>query len=82
MKKNGFERFHPLDILVCCEHSLYFVWDNFEHIGDNQFLEIVTTSKEIMSFPDHGVVMFRFDLSHNELSRNAALSYLLVNGGL
>ena len=82
VQKNGFERFHPLDILVRCEHNLCFLWDHFKHIGDSQFLEIVTTSKEIMSFHDLGVVVFRFGHSHNELSRNTASSYLLVNEGL
>ena len=65
-----------------CEHNLHFLWDHFEHIGDNQFLEIVTASKEIMSFHDHGVVVFRFDLSRNQSFGNTALSYLLVKRGL
>ena len=46
------------------------------------FLEIVTTSKEIMSFHGHGVVVFRFGRSRNDPFRNAILSYLMVNGGL
>ena len=49
-----------------CEHNLHFLWDRFKHIGDSQFLEIPTASKEIMSFHDHGVVVFRFAHSHNE----------------
>ena len=65
-----------------CEHNLYFLWDRFKHIGDSQFLEIVTTSKEIMSFHDYGAVVFRFGRSRNDLSRNTALSYLLVKRGL
>ena len=36
------------------------------------------TSKEIMSFHDHGVVVFRSGRSRDDLSRNAPLSYLLV----
>ena len=67
---------------MCCEHNLYFLWDRFKHIGDSQFLEIVTTSKEIMSFHDRGVVMFRFGYSRNHLSGNTALSHLLVKEGL
>ena len=50
-----------------CEHNLYFLWDGFRHIGDSQFLEIVSTSKEIMSFHDHGGVVFRFGRSRNDL---------------
>ena len=65
-----------------CEHSLYFLWDHFKHIGDSQYLEIVTTSKEIMLFHDHGVVGFRFGHNRNELSRNIAFAYLLVKRGL
>ena len=51
------KHFQPLDILVRCEHNLYILRGHFEHIGDCEFLEIVTTSKEIMSFHDHGVVV-------------------------
>ena len=65
-----------------CEHNLYFLRDRFKHVGDSQYLEIVTTSKEIMPFHDYGVVVFRFDDSSNESSRNTGLSYLLVKGGL
>ena len=65
-----------------CEHNLYFHWNRFKHIGDSQFLEIVTTSKEIMSFHDHGVVVFRFGRSRNDPFRNTILSYIMVNGGL
>ena len=64
--KNRFNRLHPVIILMRCEHNLYFVWDHFKYIGDSQFLEIVTTSKEIMSFYDHVVVVFRFGRSRNE----------------
>ena len=48
----------------------------------SQFLEIVTTSKEIISFYDHGVVVFRFGRSRNDLSNITALYYLLVEEGL
>ena len=65
-----------------CEHNLYFLRDLFKHISDSQFLEIYTTSKEIMSFHDRGVVVFRFGRSRNDLSRNIALSYHLAKGGL
>ena len=79
--RNGFKRLHPVDILVRREHNLCFLWDCFKHIGDSQYLEIITTSKEIMSFHDHGVVVFRFGFDRNDLSRNTALSYFLVKGG-
>ena len=74
--------FFSVNILVRCKHNLYFLWNRFKHIGDSQYLEIVTTSKEIMSFHDHGVVVFRFGRSRNESSRNTTLSYRLVKGGL
>ena len=80
--QNGFKRFYPVNILVLCEHNFYFFRDRFKHVGDSQYLEIVATSKEIMSFHDHGVVVFRFGLSSNELSRNIALPYFLVKRGL
>ena len=48
-----------------CEHNLHFLWDRFKHIGNSQFLEIVTASKEIMSFYDYGVAVFRFSHSDN-----------------
>ena len=51
--------------LVRCEHSLCFFWGRFKHIGDRELLEIITTSKEIMSFHDHAVVVFRFSCSRN-----------------
>ena len=56
---------HAVDIFVRCEHNLYFIWGRFKHIGDCQYLEIFTTSKEIMSFHDHGVVVFRSVRSRN-----------------
>ena len=65
-----------------CQHNLYIRWDHFKHAGDSQFLKIVTTSKEIMSFHDHGVVVFRFGDSRSESSRNGAVSYFLVKVGL
>ena len=80
--KNGFKCLHPVNIFVCYKRNLYFLWDRFKHISDSQFLEIVTTSKEIMSFHDHGVVVFRFDRSHNESPAAIAFPYLLVKGGL
>ena len=79
--KNGFKRLHPVDILVRREHNLYFLWDRFKHISDSQYLEIITTSKEIMSFHDHGVVVFRFGFDRNYSPRSTALSYFLVKGG-
>ena len=64
------------------EHNLYFFWDLLKHIGDRLYIEIVTTSKEIMSFHDYGVVVFRFDCSNNETPSIIAFCYLLVKGGL
>ena len=80
--KNGLKRLHAVNILVRCEYNFYFLWDRFKHVGDSQYLEIITSSKEIMSFHDHGVVGPRFSLSRNDLSTVIALSYHLVGGGL
>ena len=40
--------------------------------------KLVTTSKKVMSFHDHDVVVFGFGRSCNELSRNTVLFYLLL----
>ena len=71
----------PIQLIFLCVINIIFLWGFFKHIGDSQFLEIVTTSKEIMSFYDHGVVVFRFGLSRNDLFRNTGLPYLLVKEG-
>ena len=60
LKLSTLPTYATVNIPVCCEHNLYFLWDRFKHIGDSRFLEIVTTSKEMMSFHDHGVVVFWF----------------------
>ena len=80
--QDGFKCSHPFNIPVRCEHNPYFLWNRFKHIGDSQYLEIVTTSKEIMPFHDHGVVVFRFGRSRNESPRNTTFPYRLVKGGL
>ena len=80
--QNATKLLHPVNILVRRKPNLYIHWDRFKRISDSQFLEIVTTSKEIISFHDHGVVVLRFGGSRNESSRNIALYYLLVKRGL
>ena len=79
---NGFNRLHPVNTLVRRECNLYILWDRFKYIGDSQLLEIVTTSKEIMPFHDHGVVVFWFGRYRNGLPSITALAYWLVKGGL
>ena len=37
--ENGYNRLHPVNIVVRCQHNLYFLWDNFKHISDSHFLE-------------------------------------------
>jgi hypothetical protein len=44
--EDGFKSLHPADILVRCEPNPRFLWSSFKHIGDSQFFEVVTTSKE------------------------------------
>ena len=55
--QNGFKTSHSFNILVRSQHNLLFLWSGFKHIGDNHYFEIDATSKEIMSFHDHGVVV-------------------------
>ena len=76
---DGFRRLHPTDILVHCEYSFHFLWDNFKHAGHSQFFEVVTTTKEIMLFHDLGVVVFRFHDGYNKSSSNCGLSGGLVD---
>ena len=81
--QNGFNPF--IQFIFLCVVNIIFTfsaWDRFKHTGDSQFLEIITTWKEIMSFHYHGVVVFRFGLILNESFSNIILPYLLIKGGL
>jgi hypothetical protein len=77
LHEDGFKSLHPVNILVRREHNLYFLWNSFKHIGDSQSFEMLTTSKEIMQFHDHGVVVFRFANGHNESSTIGGASCLM-----
>ena len=76
---DGFRRLHPTDILVHCEYSFHFRWDNFKHVGHSQFFEVFTTTKEIMLFHDLGVVVFRYRGGYNKSSVTCGLSGRLVD---
>jgi hypothetical protein len=58
--RNGVCLFYQPDIHICCERVLLFLGNMFKFLGNTQFLEICTTSKEIMLFHDHGFVLLRF----------------------
>ena len=55
--QDGFKNLRADNILVRSQHNLLFLWSGFKHIGDNHYFEIDATSKEIMPFHDHGVVV-------------------------
>ena len=74
---NGFNRLHPVNILVWCEHNLRYLWDRFKHIGDSQHFEIATTSKEIMSFHDLGIIVLRF--GHSRITIYPGLLLYLIS---
>ena len=71
-----------VQLISMCVVNIIFLWDRFKYIGDSQYSEIVTTSKETMSFHDYGVVVCRFGLTRNKSSGSITLSYLLVKRGL
>ena len=57
--EDGFQNLRADNILVRSQHNFLFLWSGFKHIGDNHNFEIDATSKEIMPFHDHGVVVLR-----------------------
>ena len=52
--QNGILLFYQSDIHICCERILLFLRNIFKFLGHTQFLQICTTSKEIMLFHDNG----------------------------
>ena len=63
--EDGILLFDQPDIHICCERILLFLRNMFKFLGHTQFLEICTTSKEIMLFHDHGFVLLRFARGFN-----------------
>ena len=57
---DGVELFYQPDIHICIECILLFLRNMFKFFGHTQYLEIRTTSKEIMLFHDNGFVLLRF----------------------
>ena len=57
--QDGICLFHQPDIHFCLKRILLFLRNMFKLRGYNQFLEIRTTSKEIMLFHDNGFVLLR-----------------------
>ena len=56
----GIYLFYQPHIHICCERILLFLGNMFKFHGHTQFLEVCTTSKEIMLFHDNGFVLLRF----------------------
>ena len=63
--EEGILLFDQPDIHICCEHILLFLRNMFKFLGHTQFLEVCTTSKEIVLFHDHGFVLLRFSRGFN-----------------
>ena len=55
--EDGSEVVYPVDIPVCCEHILQFLWIIFQFTGHPQFHKVIAASKEIMSFHDNDPVL-------------------------
>jgi hypothetical protein len=58
--EDGILLFDQPDFHICCERILLFLRNMFKFLGHTQFLEVCTTSKEIMLFHDNGFVLLRF----------------------
>jgi hypothetical protein len=63
--ENGILLFDQPHIHICCECILLFLRNMFKFLGHTQFLQICTTSKEIMLFHDNGFVLLRFARGFN-----------------
>jgi hypothetical protein len=44
--EDGFKSLHPVNIFMRCERNVYLFRNNFKHIGDRQFLEILGESSK------------------------------------
>jgi hypothetical protein len=64
--EDGILLFYQPDIHICGECILLFLRNIFKFLGNNQFLEVCTTSKEIMLFHDNGFVLLRFANGFNQ----------------
>jgi hypothetical protein len=64
-REDGILLFYQPDIHICCECILLFLRNMFKFLGHTQFLEIRTTSEEIVLFHDNGFVLFRFARGFN-----------------
>jgi hypothetical protein len=64
-REDGILLFYQSRIHNCCERILLFLRNMFKFLGHNQFLEIRTTSEEIVLFHDNGFVLFRFARGFN-----------------
>jgi hypothetical protein len=63
--EDGILLFYQPHIHICCQRILLFLRNMFKFLGYTQFLEIRTTSKEIMLFHDNGFVLLRFARGYN-----------------
>jgi hypothetical protein len=44
--EDGFKSLHPVNIFMRCERNVSLFRNNFKHIGDRQFLEILGESSK------------------------------------
>jgi hypothetical protein len=63
--EDGIYLFYQPHIHICCQRILLFLRNMFKFLGHTQFLEVCTTSKEIMLFHDNGFVLLRFARAFN-----------------
>ena len=65
-RQDGICLFHQPDIHIRLKRILLFLRSMFKLRGYNQFLEIGTTCKEIMSFYDNDFVLLRLSCCFNQ----------------
>ena len=78
--EDGILSFYQPHIHICCERIILFLRNMFKFVGHTQFLEIRTTTKEIMLFHDNGFVLLRFACSFNWLSIGGPFHDVMVDG--
>jgi hypothetical protein len=78
--EDGILSFYQPDIHICSERILLFLGNMFKFLGHTQFLEIHTTSKEIMLFHDNGFVLLRFAFDFNCFSIDGPYHDIMADG--
>ena len=57
--EDGCKHLHAINILVRSHRTFFLLRIVSKHVGNNHYLEIDASSKEIMSLHDHGIVLLR-----------------------